>query len=420
MSNNKELNDIVRIVKELFIKAKDNRDELSKLIDKYLIPSISEKKGAAEISTPYKLREEMLDKIPNIYWTKPRKTLEPCAGKGGFLIDITERFMKGLESMYPDAKERYQVIVEKCLYFSDINPLNIFIAKLLLDPKGEYKLNYNKGDTLKLDISKKWGIEGFSAVIGNPPYNNLSGTGGSRKLWDKFVYLSINICKQNGFVLLIHPPNWRKPENKILEEVKKYNLISLNMLSEKEGIKYFKCSTKIDYYLLQKNKYRGYTMINDILKIDISNLDFIPNQDFELFDKINGHMDIICPNTSYSSDMKWMKDDQNLKYKYILSINKNEIKYKYSNELKNYVNNKKVIVSLGRYPYPYNDYKGEYGMSCYNFGIPINSKEEGENIVKCINSEKFLNLLKVNKWGSYNIEWRMFKYFKSDFWKEFN
>jgi len=114
-----------------------------------------------------------------------------------------------------------------------------------------------------------------------------------------------------------------------------------------------------------------------------------------------------------------MSDDSSLKNKYILSINSTERKIKYSNYEKNYFGVPKVVISLGRYPYPYNDYKGEYGLSCYNFGIVIKTQSEGDNLIKCINSTKFLDLLKHNKWGSYNIEWRMFKYFRPDFYLEF-
>jgi hypothetical protein len=41
-----------------------NRKELSKLIDTYLILQELEKKKNAEVSTPYQLRKDMLDKIP--------------------------------------------------------------------------------------------------------------------------------------------------------------------------------------------------------------------------------------------------------------------------------------------------------------------------------------------------------------------
>ena len=137
-------------IRNLYFSKLHSKRELSKLIDKYLIPQEMEKKKNAEVSTPYKLRQEMLDKMPDEFWKTPKKVFEPCSGKGGFLIDIINRFMNGLD--IEDDKERYRTIVEECLYWSDINPTNIFICKLLVDPYDEYKLNYNEGDTLKIDI----------------------------------------------------------------------------------------------------------------------------------------------------------------------------------------------------------------------------------------------------------------------------
>ena len=117
MKDDKETNQIIRTVKELFMKNIKNNRELSKLIDKYLIPQELEKKSNAEVSTPFKLRQEMLDKIPVDFWTSIKKVFEPCSGKGGFIVDIIERFMVGLKKTIPDEKERYRTIVEKCLYF---------------------------------------------------------------------------------------------------------------------------------------------------------------------------------------------------------------------------------------------------------------------------------------------------------------
>ena len=206
MSSNQNLTDIARVIKELIVKNKNNTKELSKIIDKYLIPDETEKKSNAEVSTPFKLRQEMLDKIPVEFWTIVKKVFEPCAGKGGFIVDIIDRFMIGLEKTIPDEKERYKTIVEECLYFSDINPTNIFICKLLIDPYNEYKLNYNEGNTLELDIKEKWGIDGFDAVIGNPPYNNNGGIKkGGKNLYTPFTMYAINNTKKNGYVLHIVP-----------------------------------------------------------------------------------------------------------------------------------------------------------------------------------------------------------------------
>jgi len=85
------MEDIIKIIKNNF----NNQKELSKLIDEYLIPQELEKKQNAEISTPYKLRQEMLSKIDEYvpeFWKEKRKVFEPCCGKGGFLIDIIEKF----------------------------------------------------------------------------------------------------------------------------------------------------------------------------------------------------------------------------------------------------------------------------------------------------------------------------------------
>jgi hypothetical protein len=45
------------------LKKLNKYTKLSKLIDEYLIPQELEKKQNAEISTPYKLRQEMLSAI---------------------------------------------------------------------------------------------------------------------------------------------------------------------------------------------------------------------------------------------------------------------------------------------------------------------------------------------------------------------
>ena len=110
MTDDTETNQIIRTIKNI-----TNMKELSILIDKYFIPQELEKKKNAEVSTPHKLRQEMLDTVPLEFWTSPKRVFEPCAGKGGFLIDIIDRFMIGLYLTFPNEKLRYKVIVEECL-----------------------------------------------------------------------------------------------------------------------------------------------------------------------------------------------------------------------------------------------------------------------------------------------------------------
>jgi len=267
MNKDMEIEQIIRTVKELFSKNVNNSEELSKLIDKYLIPEELEKKKNAEVSTPRKLRQEMLDKIPKNFWKKPQKVFEPCSGKGGFVIDIIGRFMEGLKNKIPDEKKRYRTIVEDCLYWADINPTNIFICKLLIDPFNEYKLNYNEGNTLEIDIKEKWGLDGFNAVIGNPPYNK----GKNSNFYVYFIKYAYKYLKNNGFLLYVIPNRFLIPYHSANKNIRFFKVLYIN-----HTVSDFNVSTDIGYFLAEKNINNDNSKIKTLFKnniIDYINLD---------------------------------------------------------------------------------------------------------------------------------------------------
>ena len=72
----------------------------------------------------------------------------------------------------------------------------------------KYNLKYHEGHSLELDIFEKWSLDGFDAVIGNPPYNDKSDNkGAGHKLWDKFMEFGITKwLSPDGYVVYIHPP----------------------------------------------------------------------------------------------------------------------------------------------------------------------------------------------------------------------
>jgi len=438
MKDDKETNQIIRTVKELFIKNIKNNRELSNLIDKYLIPQELEKKSNAEISTPFKLRQEMLNKIPIEFWTSIKKVFEPCVGKGGFILDIIDKFMNGLKETIPDEKERYRTIVEECLYFSDINPTNIFICKLLIDPYTEYKLNYNEGNTLDLDIKEKWDIDGFDAVIGNPPYNSYGDTGTGNTIWQDFTKVSLNkFLKKNGYLLYVHPPGWRKPcyEKSQLTGLftlmcKNNEMKYLSMHNIQDGYKTFKCGTKYDWYLIKKTINNNNTIINDEKRIeieyDLNKLEWLPNYNIIniinlLGTTLNDNLEVIM-NSSYHATRKYVSNTKTPEFKYPLihSTPINEIRYKYSN-----INNKghfgipKVIFGEAGINHVIIDIEGKYGMTQGAMAILINNENEANNIKKALLSDNFNSILKACIWGNFRIDWKLFTYFKKDFWKEF-
>ena len=428
--NDRETEQLIRTIKELFCKNRHNMKELSKVIDKYLIPQKLEKKSNAEVSTPFKLRQQMLDKMPLEFWTSLKKVFEPCAGKGGFIIDIIDRFMDGLKEAIPDEKLRYKTIVEKCLYFSDINATNIFICKILIDPCNEYNLNYNDGNTLELDIKEKWDIDGFDAVIGNPPYQNSNNNKGSgNTLWNLFVEKSLNVWLiEKGLLLYVHPRGWRQIKSKVGNLMKEKQIIYLNMNSVSKGLEIFKCATDYDYYLIEniyaykktyiddyENKKYEYMINNDLKFIPNHNL----NEVFSLVDIVDDN-GFINDQSSYEPRKKWMSKNQSNEYKYpcVYSINsKNVISKKWSSRNdKGHFHITKFIFSNGNGSYK--DINGDYGLTQWAYAIKC-KKEDIDNVEKAFNSNKFNNIIDAINLTSNKYNYNVMKLFKKDFWKEF-
>lgn len=430
MKGDKETNQIIRTVKELFMKNIRNSKELSNLIDKYLIPQELEKKSNAEVSTPFRLRQEMLDKMPLDFWKSVKRVFEPCAGKGGFLIDIIDRFMIGLKDVIPDEKLRYKTIVEECLYFSDINPTNIFICKLLIDPYNEYDLNYNEGNTLELNITEKWGIEGFDAVIGNPPYQNTNNNKGSgNTLWNVFVETALNTWLVNkGYLLYVHPRGWRQIKNKTGELMRKKQIVYLNMNNLEKGLSVFKCSTDFDYYLIENTAVYKKTIINDYNDMEYEylindKLQFIPNHNidkvYKLIDPVEDN-GFINDQSSYEPRKSWMSGIETAEFRYpcVYTINaKNVVSSKWSSaNNKGHFGISKFIFSNGNGYVKDSD--GKYGLTQWAYAFKC-VEADMNDVEKAFNSEEFINIVDSINLTSNKYNYNVMKLFKRDFWKEF-
>jgi hypothetical protein len=152
-----------------------------------------------------------------------------------------------------------------------LTTLIFFISKLLLNPYEKYKLNYNDGDTLKLDIKEKWGIEEFDAVIGNPPYqeSNIDGRKAlNHNLWSDFINYSYDLLLKDGLLLFITPNSWMSPTSKNNKVFYENYIIYLN-ISECE--KWFNVGSKFSYYLIQKTNIKKETIIRCLYNKKIYN-----------------------------------------------------------------------------------------------------------------------------------------------------
>lgn len=350
MENDKEINQIIRTVKELFIKNKCNSKKLSNLIDKYLIPQELEKKNNAEFSTPYNLRQEMLNIIPLDFWKEPKKIFEPCCGKGGFLIDIIDRFMNGLKKRIKNKEERYKFIVEECLYWSDINPTNIYICKLLINPDNKYNIKYNTGNTLELNIKEKWDLDNFDGIIGNPPYNK----GKNSNFYTEFIdYAKINLV-DNGYILYVVPNRFLIPKHKANKCINKFDIKII-----KHTVKNFNVSTDIGYFLgINKNN-----IINDKVKCI-----FKDNIEYEI------DLNIPTPSANDTVEFKKLSDK--------ILINKKKINFIKSN--KDDIEKNKYIF-IPRHWTRYSSKKDKGGKHIFNI---INDFSDDGRFIKVKNETK--------------------------------
>ena len=142
-----------------------NNNKLIEFIQKFVKIKYCEREKNGEVMTPPWLINLMLDKLeeynPGIYSNKNLKYFDHSAGMGLFFIELFNR-------LYKNGIGRDHII-KNMLYFSEYNKKNVFLIKLIF---GE-DVNINCGDTLKLDTLKKWNVDKFDIIMGNPPYLKL-------------------------------------------------------------------------------------------------------------------------------------------------------------------------------------------------------------------------------------------------------
>jgi hypothetical protein len=413
----------------------DHIKDIILMLREYVKVGEVEKKKFGEVMTPLELVKEMLNTLPEEVWSNPNlKWLDPANGTGPYPIMVIYKLMNGLAEWEPDAEKRYKHIVENMIYVCELQPKNMFLYMCAIDPFDTYKLNIYTGSFLEegFDFHMKnvWIVDKFDIVVGNPPYNTgTEGGNGSRDLWDKFVIKSEKIIKKNGFLLYVHPSKWRRPESELLPIYKRNNLKYLEIHSKQDGKKVFDAVTRYDWYLLQMSENEGKSIIVDEVGdrhiININDWDWIPNYNFEIIKKIISkvnNLEVIYSRSLYGNDKKWMskyQSDVNI-HPCVYGMYKDfTCSYYYSSIKKGHFGIPKVILGCGEKLYPKLDFEGNFGIMQNAFGLKIETKEEGINIKKAIESEKFKKIIESTKWLNFQTDYKMFKSFKKDFWLDF-
>jgi hypothetical protein len=209
-----------------------------------------------------------------------------------------------------------------------------------------------------------------------------------------------------------------------------YNMIYLEIHDTKDGQKTFKCGTRYDWYIIQKTFDKDHeTIIKDetgiMTKLNIKNYMFIPNYNIEFYNKIKGeYKRVFKRNYDYSSTKKKLvvsKNNDEYKYKLLHSTTKRGIRYLYTNDnTKGYFGQPKIMFGDSGINDVIIDEKGLYSVTEHGICLNYENIEEAKIIKNVLLSNNFKIFLKSCSWSNYQIDWKLFNYFKKDFWKKFN
>jgi hypothetical protein len=303
-------------------------------------------------------------------------------------------------------------------------------------------LNYvqvkNSDLPVTFDIYKESIDMKFDVIIGNDPYQEKVGPRKTESLWNKFFFKRMSLLKEDGYLSLIHPSGWRNVDGKyknVQEEIKSKNLKFLSINSVEDGQKLFNATTPFDWYVLQNNEYEGLTTIKfqdgSIGQTDISNLEFIPNDNFDTVISLISRgdektVDVIHSYSNYETRKNWVSKVQSDEFPYpvvysVLSDGTVNFMYSSTNQ-KGHFGVPKLILGNGTNPTCFIDYNGDYGMTQFAYGI-VDTVENLEKIKNVITSDSFQKVNIATKYvataGNPLVYPKILNTFRKNFWEEF-
>lgn len=377
----------------------------------------------AEVLTPLKFIDEILDAIPSSAYKEPSwKWLDPAAGTGRFFLALYLRLLKGLEKAIPSLEKRKSHIIENMLVMVEYNKKNVTLLKELFGKKAKII----HGDFLTQDFENA----SFNGILGNPPFQmskkeNYKGSVGNRVLWPSFIkrVLENGLLKPDGYFGFITPSSWRRPHHPLYKVMVQDNHLKyLHIFNKKAGLKELGVQTRFDVYVIQKVKSSKPSKIVDELgkphELDLASWPFLPNYAYGSFRKImvpeEKGLTILFDSSCY--DARKLKGKKTKKHHIpvVHNITRKGLGLKYGKDKCASLHKPKLLLNFNEKQYPVVDSLGNYGMSQLTFGIPIQNKKDGEQWKKVIESPFFQEILEASKWSSFQTDYRMFSYFSKN------
>lgn len=374
-----------------------------------------------EVFTPISLVSEMLDKIPNEVWRNPNATfLDPCMGKGTFLLEIVRRLVYIYGYTEDDAKSRVYGYDIRVKYIGHLTRRGL--------------KNVRHKDFLNEEINMK-----FDAIVGNPPYQ--SGNNKSNKLWVKFISKSFKLSDNLCYVV---PLSIMTSESKQITDIRKelsdkknvFNLTKKDIFNVGEKVVYFssiKSELPDSVIIFSDNFNKKITNLVDRQPIEIDDdIKLSIFNKIESFEFKNDYVYDFNPNSNKTTPKRLIKqglvseteDEEVFKYKVHHSASKilysRALTSEYSKNNETTYGKLKVILNYSggfsgdRYMFLSTDMVGKQML-----GILVDNEVFGINLINLYSSKLFTWYINSEKSGGFNTG--IFKLPKMDiskFWSD--
>jgi hypothetical protein len=371
-----------------------------------------------EVFTPIGLVCKILDKIPEEVWKNPSATfLDPCMGKGTFLLEIVRRLVYIYGYTEDDAKSRVYGYDIRVKYVNHLTRRGL--------------KNVRHKDFLNEIIEME-----FDVVLGNPPYGKDNGASNSTTLWDKFIFKSVNLLKDGGYFSMVHPGSWRSGSGefiKVKNTLTSLNMTYLKMCDYKEGLRIFNQQTNFDWYVVKNEESTDLTLTkvcdydNNVVEIALKNLPLIPSSKIDtFFDYIsldeNDRVEFIN-DSSYHTQRNWVSKSNNNDFIYpcVYSISESKgVQFRWSSDnSKGHFGKSKIIWTNGSKTEPILDIEGNYGLTEFACAI-VDTPENLVKLKNVLDSNKFISDIMFFRGRGNVYDKKIIKLLKKDFWREFN
>lgn len=400
-------------------------------------PLMENKTLYGEVNTPYTLIQDMLALFPKELFQNPHiKWLDPACGCGYFPVVVYNILMHSLKDVITCREKRKTHIIQNMLYMCEIQNDNIHQLKKLF---GE-DANILHLDFLSSSVSD-FGIEDkFDIIIGNPPYNSnglkkvptnsaLNKKQDGITLWHSFIKHSMTMLKNGGFLNMIVPSIWMKPDKaNMYSYMTQYKLHKIRCFTNTETKQMFKgqAQTPTCYFLLEKRKSDKSILLYD--GIDNAYKKFalhknipIPLIGVSIVQKLLSYVDkygILNVNkTNLPKKGVQLSEIQTEKYPYanIKTCKLNGLQpyivKQYSNTPCAFYGEKKIILSHKMYGFPCIDKEGTYGISNRDNYVMIGYTNEEMNILNAfLQCKCILFLFETTRYRMKYLEKYVFEY----------